>query len=117
MNDMSSEPGVPAFSSYHKREAHPHDNDDEHDAHKGHDGPLEPLLTVLRAETNLSQIAYEISVSRELFADSRTDGIITKKSICSKDCRYCAEGEICSGEIAIETDIWWYALRTTRVMY
>jgi hypothetical protein len=53
--------------------AHPHDDDDEHDAHKDNDSPLEPLLTILWAEANLGQIAHEIAVSREFFADSGTD--------------------------------------------
>jgi len=46
-----------------------------------------------------------------LFANHGTDRVTAEGSVCHKDCRDGAEGEVCDREIAIKTEVGWYALQ------
>ena len=93
-------------------QTYPHDNDNEHDANENHDGPLEPWLAVLWAETYLGQIAHEVAVPRELLAQSGAERMIAEGSVRDERSNNGTERKVCGRKIAVETNVFWYALRS-----
>lgn len=86
---------------YGEEEVQPDDYEDKHEGDKSKDGPLEPALAVFEIEPHLHEIAEELRVVRQLFADGCA-GRGMEDGIGRDDGDKCTKRKVCDGVVAVE---------------